>query len=53
MQQPHDPTVLPGALPVPVDDGAARRDWRFSPRLDFHRAFAEYLIPTIQEQYAR
>jgi threonine 3-dehydrogenase len=39
--------------PAEVDDRAARRDWGFSPRLDFHRAFTEYLIPTIQQQYAR
>ena len=39
--------------PADVDDTAARRDWGFSPRLDFHRAFTEYLIPTIQRQYAR
>jgi nucleoside-diphosphate-sugar epimerase len=39
--------------PADVDDGTARRDWGFSPRLDVHRAFTEYLIPTIQQQYAR
>jgi nucleoside-diphosphate-sugar epimerase len=39
--------------PAEVDDNAARRDWSFAPRLDFQRAFAEYLIPTIQKQYAR
>lgn len=39
--------------PAEVDDGAARQDWSFSPRFDFHRAFSEYLIPTIQQQYAR
>lgn len=39
--------------PADVDDRAARQDWGFSPRLDFHRAFTEYLIPTIQQQYAR
>ena len=39
--------------PAEVDDSAARRDWGFAPRLDFSRAFTEYLIPTIQQQYAR
>lgn len=39
--------------PAEVDDGAARRDWGFAPRLDLHRAFDEYLIPTIKERYAR
>lgn len=37
--------------PADVDDGAARQDWGFSPRLDFHRAFTDYLIPTIGRQY--
>jgi hypothetical protein len=36
-----------------VDDSAARRDWGFAPRLDFQRAFAEYLIPTIKQRYSR
>ncbi len=39
--------------PAEVDDTAARRDWGFAPRLDFQRAFAEYLIPTIKQRYAR
>jgi threonine 3-dehydrogenase len=39
--------------PAEVDDSAARRDWGFAPRLDFQRAFAEYLIPTITQRYAR
>ena len=39
--------------PAEVDDSAARRDWGFAPRLDFQRAFAEYLIPTIKQRYAR
>jgi len=37
--------------PADVDDGAARKDWGFAPRYDFHRAFDEYLIPTIRERY--
>lgn len=37
--------------PADVDDTAARRDWGFAPRYDFHRAFAEYLIPRIRERY--
>jgi threonine 3-dehydrogenase len=39
--------------PSDVDDSAARHDWGFSPRHDFHRAFHEYLIPTIRERYRR
>ena len=39
--------------PAAVDDSAARRDWGFAPKYDFERAFREYLIPTIQQQYAR
>ena len=37
--------------PAEVDDTAARRDWGFSPRFDFEKAFTEYLIPTIQGKY--
>jgi nucleoside-diphosphate-sugar epimerase len=39
--------------PADVDDRAARTDWAFSPRYDLQRAFSEYLIPTIQQQYSR
>jgi nucleoside-diphosphate-sugar epimerase len=39
--------------PADVDDTAARRDWGFAPTFDFSRAFAEYLIPTIRDRYAR
>ncbi len=38
--------------PADVDDSAARRDWGFSPRYDFDRAFNEYLVPTIRSRYA-
>lgn len=38
--------------PADVDDGAARRDWGFAPRLDLESAFADYLIPTIRNRYA-
>jgi hypothetical protein len=37
--------------PADVDDSAARRDWGFAPRYDEARAFSDYLIPTIREQY--
>ncbi|HQZ39260.1 MAG TPA: NAD-dependent epimerase/dehydratase family protein [Vicinamibacterales bacterium] len=37
--------------PSDVDDSAARRDWGFAPGYDFHRAFREYLIPTIRRRY--
>jgi threonine 3-dehydrogenase len=39
--------------PADVDDAAARHDWDFSPRLDFERAFQEYLVPTIRERYEK
>src|SRR5262245_53138022 len=39
------------AWPADVDDSAARRDWGFSPKYDFARAFREYLIPTIKKRY--
>ncbi len=38
--------------PADVDDAAARRDWGFTPKYDFARAFSEYLIPTIRRRYA-
>jgi threonine 3-dehydrogenase len=38
--------------PAEVDDSAARADWGFSPRFDFHTAFSEYLIPRIRERYS-
>ena len=34
-----------------VDDSAARTDWGFSPEYDFDRAFREYLIPSIGNDY--
>jgi threonine 3-dehydrogenase len=37
--------------PSDVDDSAARRDWGFAPAFDFERAFRDYLLPTITEQY--
>ena len=37
--------------PADVDDSTARADWAFSPRLDFERAFHDYLIPTIRQRY--
>ncbi len=39
--------------PADVDDSAARRDWGFSPRYDFARAFSEYLIPAIRARYKK
>jgi nucleoside-diphosphate-sugar epimerase len=39
--------------PADVDDAAARADWGFAPKFDFDRAFREYLIPTIRQQYSR
>ena len=37
--------------PAEIDDSAARRDWGWRPDYDARRAFTEYLIPTIQDQY--
>jgi len=37
--------------PADVDDAAARRDWGFLPAYDADRAFREYLIPTISDNY--
>jgi nucleoside-diphosphate-sugar epimerase len=37
--------------PADLDDGAARRDWGWSPAYDLQRAFDEYLIPNIRRRY--
>jgi len=37
--------------PADVDDTAARADWGYAPRFDLQRAFWEYLVPTIRQQY--
>lgn len=37
--------------PADLDDGAARRDWGWSPAYDLERAFDEYLIPNIRHRY--
>ncbi len=39
--------------PADLDDGAARRDWGWSPAYDLQRAFDEYLIPNIRRRYQR
>jgi nucleoside-diphosphate-sugar epimerase len=39
--------------PADLNDEAARHDWGFAPRFDFHRAFSEYLIPAIRKRYQR
>lgn len=39
--------------PADLDDSAARRDWGWSPDYDVERAFADYLVPTIRQRYAR
>jgi threonine 3-dehydrogenase len=37
--------------PADVDDSAARRDWRYSPKHNLHAAFEDYLIPAITARY--
>jgi nucleoside-diphosphate-sugar epimerase len=50
--QPHQKRQqIVDTWPADVDDSAARRDWGFAPRYDEARAFAEYLVPTIRQQY--
>jgi nucleoside-diphosphate-sugar epimerase len=50
--QPHQKRQqIVDSWPADVDDSAARRDWGFSPRYDEARAFSEYLVPTIRQQY--
>jgi threonine 3-dehydrogenase len=38
--------------PEDVDDGAARRDWHWSPTHDAEGAFADYLVPRVIARYA-
>ncbi|HSF05983.1 MAG TPA: NAD-dependent epimerase/dehydratase family protein [Methylomirabilota bacterium] len=38
--------------PADVDDGRARRDWRWEPAYDLERAFSEYLLPNVRRRYA-
>jgi nucleoside-diphosphate-sugar epimerase len=37
--------------PADLDDGAARRDWGWSPAYDLQRAFDDYLVPNIHRRY--
>lgn len=37
--------------PADLDDSAARKDWGWYPIYNIDRAFSEYLIPVISEQY--
>jgi nucleoside-diphosphate-sugar epimerase len=39
--------------PAELNDGAARHDWNWQPDYDLMKAFDEYLIPTIAQQYER
>jgi nucleoside-diphosphate-sugar epimerase len=39
--------------PEDVDDGRARRDWRFRPAYDLERAFEEYLLPNVTRRDTR
>jgi threonine 3-dehydrogenase len=37
--------------PADVDDSKARKDWKWEPKYDLERAFAEYLVPAVREFY--
>lgn len=39
--------------PGDLDDSPARQDWDWQPEYDADKAFAEYLIPNIQQRYQR
>lgn len=43
--------VIVDSWPSDMDDGAARRDWGWSPDYDADRAFHDYLTPTIVKRY--
>lgn len=38
--------------PLDVDDGPARRDWRWKPDFDLDNAFEDYLVPEIKKRYS-
>ena len=42
-----------GSWPEDVDDTRARADWHWKPSYDWARAFDEYLVPSVNERYAR
>ena len=37
--------------PMDIDDTAAQKDWGWSPDLNLHKAFNDYLIPNIKKMY--
>lgn len=39
--------------PAEVDDSAARHDWGWEPHFDFDAAFVDYLVPEINQRYAK
>jgi nucleoside-diphosphate-sugar epimerase len=43
--------IIVDSWPEDVDDGAARRDWGFTPVYDFSSVFEQYLIPNVKERY--
>ena len=56
VQITYEPTAgrqnIVDSWPADIDDTAARDDWGWSPEYDAGRAFNEYLIPTIKQQYS-
>jgi threonine 3-dehydrogenase len=37
--------------PADVDDSSARKDWGFTPKYNFERAFTEYLLPNVMKHH--
>ena len=51
--EPHQKRqAIVDTWPAEMNDSAARADWGWQPDYDLHRAFDDYLIPTIAKRYA-
>ena len=49
----QDRQVIADTWPGQIDEGAAKRDWGWSPEYDLHRAFADYLVPAVTDRYLK
>ena len=37
--------------PEDVDYSCAKKDWNFSPKMNFEKSFLDYLIPSVRRKY--
>ncbi|PJF20967.1 MAG: epimerase [Phototrophicales bacterium] len=47
----HGRQKIVDSWPAAIDDSTARADWGWQPDYDVEQAFADYLVPTIKQQY--